>query len=149
MKLSPTGRNLLEAMKRALAAGLPLAGLLAAAACSKGSQAESSPQAKSNWVYLGEAEAPLELDPPSWITEDIPTGELVPDNPVGEPDLPNDELLIDTTELCIAADVSTSGVLVPPDASQPPENGGEADGRADGDVVIRVEDASPAEDVQQ
>ena len=32
MKLSPTGRNRLEAMKRALAAGLPLAGLLAASA---------------------------------------------------------------------------------------------------------------------
>ena len=145
MKLSPSGRNRLDAMKKALAAGLPLAGLLAAAACSKGPQAETSAQSKSNWVYLGEAEAPLELDPPSWITEDIPMGELIPDDPVGEPDLPKDELHIDTTELCIAADVPTSGVLVPPDVSHPPEVGGEVDWHSDDDVVIRVEDAAPAE----
>lgn len=144
MKLSPTGRNRLEAMKRALAAGLPLAGLLAAAACSKEPEGKNSTQPQRDWRYLGEVK----------LEECEPMGDLIPDEPedncsgIDQEPIPVSEPEW-SGELEIATDVATLGILLPPDALQPPEGGGEAEGHADDDVVVRVEDASPAEDVQQ
>ena len=142
MKLDPDGRKRLDAMKKALAAGLPLAGLLAAAACTKEPRQEEAEQTQRNWVYRGEVESPAELEPVE--DEYVSEGLLIPP---GEDEYPPPDIVTDMLgELSIAEDVSTLGILLPPDALQPTEGGGEVNWPSDDDVVVRVEDAVPAEE---
>lgn len=79
MKLSPTGRNRLKSMKKTLAAGLPLAGLLAAAAtvgaaaqgcgyCVPGIVVQPSPHQPEEWRVRARS-LPEEPETP-----DIPEG---------------------------------------------------------------------------
>lgn len=153
MKLEPDGRRRLEAMKRALAAGLPLAGLLAAAACSKEPQEKATSQLQRNWVYRGEAEAPMEFD--SAEEEFIPCnmGVLIePSSLLPFDQLPDDEeeLVIDTDmDACqdtekvrLESPVITQGVFAPPSPSKPLPL---EIYRSDDDVVVRVEDADSEE----
>ena len=72
MKLEQDGRKRLEAMKKALAAGLPLAGLLAAAGCSGGSPGLPGPTAGSVPCPPPAQEAP-EMEPDTMT----PPGKLV------------------------------------------------------------------------
>ena len=58
MKLEHDGRKQLDAMKKALAAGLPLAGLLAAAGCSGGSPGVPGPTSGSVPCHPSAQEAP-------------------------------------------------------------------------------------------
>ena len=89
MKLEPEGKKRLEAMKKALAAGVPLAGMLAASAA-VGASAQgcasrtpmgrfpSEPQ-QEEWVLDGDI-APVEQIPPE--EEFVTMGEIVaPDIP--------------------------------------------------------------------
>ena len=146
MKLESDGRKRLEAMRKALAAGLPLVGLLAAA-CSKDPQGGASSQQQRDWRYLGERE--VERSEPILDDAYIPMGEIVADNSDGicPPDIDIDTI----EELQIATDVSTLGILLPPGALQPPEDGGEVDWHSNDDVVVRVEDADSeeADDVEE
>ena len=140
MKLDPNGRKRLDAMKKALAAGLPLAGLLAAAACSKGPEGKASAQPQRDWRYLGEVE---ECEPMGLIPDEPEDNGSAIDPepiPVMDPEW-NDELKI-------ATDVATLGILLPPDALQSPEGGGETEGQSDDDVTVRIVDLPPVEEVQ-
>ena len=80
MKLNADGRRRLEAMKKALAAGMPLAGLLAfAAGCGKGAGEGKT----SHWqgeIIIGNAPK-LELDSPC-EEDSVPMGEIIEDNPI-------------------------------------------------------------------
>ena len=110
MKLEPEGKKRLESMKKTLAAGLPLAGLLAASAAvgvasegcairqpmgrfpSEPQPAPAKEQEPEVWPYLGEL-VPDE-PPEEWVLDgDIPSPDLpheVPDVPA-VPDGPVDE----------------------------------------------------------
>ncbi|MBR6020998.1 MAG: hypothetical protein IK066_01110 [Kiritimatiellae bacterium] len=148
MKLNTDGRKRLDAMKKALAAGLPLAGLLAAAACSKEAQ---KAEAQRNWVYRGEAEEPVALDPPAWQTDDQPMGDLLVDNPVEAPEQIPIEVRIatdmDRVEVHpLTSQIVTHGIMAPPIVSPSAANGEKRD--SDDDVVVSVEDAPPAEEGQ-
>ena len=95
MKLEPEGRKRLEAMKKTLAAGVPLAGMLAASAAvgaaTQGCLARTpmgrfpaEPQ-QEEWVLDGDI-APVEQIPPEeeFVTMGepaVPGGPEVPENP--------------------------------------------------------------------
>lgn len=141
MKLDPNGRKRLDAMKKALAAGLPLAGLLAVAACSKEPAGKNATQPQRDWRYLGEVE---ECEPMGLIPDEPEDNGSAIDSepiPVIDPEW-NDELQI-------ATDVATLGILLPPDALQPPEGVGAAEGQEGGDVTVRIVDLPPAEEAAQ
>ena len=140
MKLSPSGKNRLDAMKKALAAGLPLAGLLVAAACSKDVTDETTPQPQRNWRYLGELgkDVTMELDGTM--------GELIPDEPEDTPSGSESDLMeMPCEDLIIAEEVPTRGIVLSSAESLPPKDGCEVDWHSDEDVVIRVKDATSAE----
>lgn len=146
MKLEPEGKKRLESMKKTLAAGLPLAGLLAAAACSKEAQ---KTEAQRNWVYRGEAEEPVALDSPAWQTEDQPMGDLLVDNPVEAPEEIPIAVRIDTDMdrvrvLPLTRTIVTHGIMASPIVPQTAASGKERD--SDEDVVVRVEDTVQADE---
>lgn len=133
MNLSPEGKTRLDAMKKALAAGLPLAGLLAMAACSKGQQDETSSQPQRNWVYLGVAEEDAVMG--DFIDE---RSFLIPDNPA--PDIGPIE------DLVIAEDCTTSGLMFDQEPRQLPGGDGKRTANSSDDVIVRVEDAPQAQE---
>ncbi len=133
MNLSPEGKKRLDAMKKALAAGLPLAGLLAMAACSKGQQEGTSSQPQRNWVYLGVAEEDAVMG--DFIDE---RSFLIPDNPA--PDIGPIE------ELVIAEDCTTSGLMFDQEPRQLPGGDGKRTANSSDDVIVRVEDAPQAQE---
>jgi hypothetical protein len=142
MNLSPEGKKRLDAMKKALAAGLPLAGLLAMAACSKGQQEETSSQPQRNWVYLGETGPVMQFDSSE---DDAVMGDfidersfLIPDNPA--PDIGPIE------ELVIAEDCTTSGLMFDQEPRQLPGGDGKRTSNSSDDVIVRVEDAPQAQE---
>ena len=145
MNLSPDGKKRLDAMKKALAAGLPLAGLLAMAACSKGPQEGNSTQPEKNWVYLGEAEPAMQFDSLG-EDEDAVMGDLIDEQSFLIPDEPAPELG-PIEDLIISEDYTTSGLVLdhhgalelPRGRSKRPENFSD-------DVIVRVEDAPQAEE---
>jgi hypothetical protein len=141
MRLEAEGKARLEAMKRALAAGVPLAGLLAGAAVG------SSEAVAEEWgfggdivVSMGDLTAGGTTSEPDDAAKPGQWPETEKEAPM---DVPSPESPEELEELTIAADCKTLGILLPSTALSQAERGGEADHRVADDVVIRLEDAPP------
>jgi hypothetical protein len=137
MKLNADGRRRLELMKKALAAGMPLAGLLAVSAgCGKG--ADEKPVQWQGKIVIVEDEGPLGL---------LDGEECEADE--GRETTGEQEELPSLIELKLAEEVSTIGILLPEDLPlqkllpSPEDNGNRSPGD---DVVVRVEDAEGREE---
>ena len=108
MKLEPEGKKRLETMKKTLAAGLPLAGLLAASAAvgaasegcairqpmgrfpSEPPPAQAKEQEQEVWPYLGEL-VPDEPPPEEWDLDGVIPAPSQPPEVPAVPEVPEDE----------------------------------------------------------
>ena len=117
MKLDADGKKRLEAMKKALAAGVPLAGLLAGAAgCAteKGwhtmgrfPSPETAPEAQG-----GAAIAPVAAEEGTVVSEYVTKGVLLSDEPFEPPEAVEED----------GDEFVTMGELAAPDIPENPEN---------------------------
>lgn len=141
MRLEAEGKARLEAMKRALAAGVPLAGLLA------GAVVGSSEAVAEEWGFGGDivvSMGDLTAGGATSEPDDAAKPGQWPESEAGEKEAPMDVPSPEVPEeLTIATDVKTLGILLPSTALSQAERGGEADHRADDDVVIHLEDTPP------
>lgn len=76
MNLDPEGKKRLESMKKTLAAGLPLAGLLAAAAT-----VGAAAQGCSSGAVMGKMPAPPPPEEQPALDRDTPSPRLLPESP--------------------------------------------------------------------
>ena len=146
MRLEAEGKARLEAMKRALAAGVPLAGLLAGAAVgSSEAVAEERGFGGDIVVSMGDLTAGGTTSEP----DDAAKPGQWPETEAGEKeapmDVPSPEVPEELEELTIAEDCKTLGILLPSTALSQAERGGEAEHRAADDVVIRLLDSASRE----
>ncbi len=114
MNLEQSGRNRLAAMKKALAAGLPLAGLLAAAGCSATSPEIAGPTAGSVPCPPPPVQAVPDLVEEEWATEGML---LSPDEELPETAVPKEAASGGTEdEFVLAGDIAIDVPPPPPPA---------------------------------
>jgi hypothetical protein len=110
VKLEPEGKNRLEAMKKRLSAGLPLAGMLAAAAV--GASTEGC-------LRTPMGRFPSEPQPEEWVVDGVGPGVA----PVGS--LPQEEVFV------------TEGLLIAPEEPEVPEEPETPEDSADGEEAAQ------------